>query len=322
VKDLPGVESVAVASHMPFVYAEEWAVTVDSRTIPPEMQMQNVHTRTVSPDYFRVMGIPLQTGESFSAADRLDGSPVIVINQAMARRFWPDEDAMGKRLKLGRSDSNSPWFTVKGIVADSAQTSLDAPVKAEVYFALAQLATRYRRMNLAVHTTVDPRKLIGAIQTEIRQVDKDQPVYQIQTLEELIGESVGERRFAMLILILFAALSLSLAGLGIYGVMSYMVSQRTHEIGVRLALGADRRDILRLILGQGTALAVTGVAIGLAACFGLTRLMTSLLFGVSATDMLTLLFIAALLTGVSALACYVPARRAMKVDPMIALRYQ
>ena len=177
-------------------------------------------------------------------------------------------------------------------------------------------------MNLAVHTTVDPRKLIGAIQTEIRQVDKDQPVYQIQTLEELIGESVGERRFAMLILILFATLSLSLAGLGIYGVMSYMVSQRTHEIGVRLALGADRRDILRLILGQGTALAVTGVAIGLAACFGLTRLMTSLLFGVSATDMLTLLFIAALLTGVSALACYVPARRAMKVDPMIALRYQ
>jgi len=268
------------------------------------------------------MGIPLQAGEFFSLADRPDATPVIIINQAMARRFWPDEDAMGKRIKLGRSDSKSPWFMVKGVVADSAQSSLDAQVKPEAYFALAQMATRYRRMNLAVHTSVDPRSLAGAIQAEIREVDRDQPAYQIQTIEELIGESVGERRFAMLILILFAVLALTLAGLGIYGVMSYMVSQRTHEIGVRLALGADRRHVLRLILGQGTTLAVIGVAIGLAACFGLTRLMTSLLFGVSATDSATLVLIAVLLTGISAMACYIPARRAMRVDPMIALRYQ
>jgi putative ABC transport system permease protein len=320
VKTAPGIEGVAVTSHTPLVYTEDWTVTVESDAVPVEARTRNVDTRTVSADYFRVMGIPFIAGESFS--DLPDPAPAVIINQALARRYWPDVTALGKQIKLGQVDSKSPWFVVKGVVADSAQGALDTEVKPEIYFALSQMAARYRRMNLIVRTEGDPKALLGLIQQRIAEVDKDQPIYQIQTMEELVAESVGTRRFAMWLLVLFAGLALTLATIGIYGVTSYGVSQRKHEIGIRMALGAGRREVLRLILMQGMTTVFVGLAVGAVGALALTRLMSSLLFGVSSTDPLTFVAIGLLLSGVALLACLLPARRALKVDPMIALRYE
>jgi putative ABC transport system permease protein len=321
-KTVPGIDSVSVASHMPFVFTEDWPLTIDSQAIPQEMQTQSVDTRTVSSDFFGTMGIPLLAGEFFSMQDGPEAPPVIIINQTMANRFWPNQDPLGKRIKIGGADSKSPWFAVKGVVKDSAQAALDTSVKPEVYFALGQMAGRYRRMNLAVRSSVDPKSLVGSIQKAIREVDNNQPVYQIQTMDELIKDSVGTRRFALLILILFASLALVLAVSGIYGVISYSVAQRTQEIGIRVALGAQARDVLRLVVGQCMRLALTGVVVGFFAAYALTRSMKSLLFGVTATDTTTFIAVSLSLLIVALVACFIPARRAMKVDPLVALRYE
>jgi putative ABC transport system permease protein len=330
VSTVPGVKGVAVASQMPFDFTEDITITTDNSSLPAERRTQNVDFRTVSPNYFQVIGIPLLQGELFSAQDAGDPttpeglanfSGVAVINQSLARRFWPNENPVGKRLKPGSPNNpDNPWFVVKGVVADSNQGALDAQVKPEAYFAMGQLAWRYRRMNLAIRTQGDPMNLVRPIQNEIWSLDRDQAVYQVQTMEQMVGASIGSRRFAMLLLSLFAGLALALAAVGIYGVMSYSVTQRTHEIGVRMALGAGARDVLRLVIRQGMWPALLGALIGLAVALGLTRLMKSLLFGVSATDPLTFVVIALSLAGVAALACYIPARRAARVDPMIALR--
>ncbi|HEY7547102.1 MAG TPA: ABC transporter permease [Blastocatellia bacterium] len=322
VRSVPGVEGVAATSHTPFVFTEDWTVTIDSNAIPPDMQTQNIDTRTVSADYFRVMGIPLTAGEFFSGDERPNTPLVIIINQAMARRFWKDEDPLGKRIKIKRGGSESPWFAVKGVVKDSAQGSLDAEIKPEAYFAMGQMAGLYRRMNLVIRSGGDPKPLVGAIESAIREVDKDQPVYQVQTIEELISDSTGARRFAMLLLMIFASLAVALASIGIYGVMNYSVSQRTHEIGLRMALGASRADVLRLVVGQGMKLAAVGIVIGVGAALALTRLMKSLLYEVSATDLATFSAISLLLAVVALVAVYLPARRASKVDPQVALRYE
>ncbi len=322
VSSLPGVEGVAVTSHTPFVFTEDWTVTIDSNAIPADMQTQNIDTRTISADYFRVMGIPLVAGEFFSGEEWTNTPPVVIINEAMARRFWSDEDPVGKRIKRGRADSKNPWFAVRGVVKDSAQGSLDAEIKPEAYFPLGQFAWAYRRMNLVIRSVGDPKLMVGAIESAIREVDKDQPVYQVQTMEELIEDSTGVRRFAMLLLILFASLAVALAVIGIYGVMNYSVSQRTHEIGLRMALGANRSDVLRLVIGQGMKLAAVGITIGVGGALALTRLMKSLLYGVSAADLATFAGIAVLFALVALAAVYLPARRASRVDPMVALRYE
>lgn len=318
IKSVPGVEAVGVASHMPFVYTEDWPITVEN-VANAGAQTQSIDTRTVSTEYFNTMQIPLAGGQFFSTEE---AQPVVVVNQAMANRYWSNEDPLGKRIKIGNLDSKSPWFTVKGVVKDSAQSALDQGVRPEIYFALGQMAGRYRRMNLAVRTNVDPKSTVAAIQAAIREVDKDQPVYQIQTMEELIRDSVGTRRFALTILILFAVLALVLAVSGIYGVISYSVTQRTQEIGIRMALGARGGDVLRLVLGQFMRLTVVGVALGLVGAYALTRLMTSLLFGVTATDITTFVVVSVGLSLVALVACLVPARRATKVDPLVALRYE
>jgi putative ABC transport system permease protein len=315
---------------MPFDFTEDITITTDNSALPADRRAQNVDFRTVSPNYFQVMGIPLLQGEFFTALDAGDPtsaeglakfSGVVVINQTMARHFWPDENPIGKRIKPGSpNNSNNPWFVVKGVVADSNQGALDRQVRPEAYFPMAQLAWRYRRMNLAIRAQGNPMSLVNSIQKEIWSVDKDQAAYQVQTIEQMIGASIGARRFAMSLLGLFAALALTLATIGIYGVMSYSVTQRTHEIGVGMALGAGARDVARLIIRQGMRPALFGVLIGLAGAFGLTRLMKNLLFGVSATDPLTFVMIGLSLAAVAALACYIPARRATKVDPMVALR--
>jgi putative ABC transport system permease protein len=342
VSTVPGVKGVAVASQMPFDFTEEITIVPDDSAQPSERRPQSLDFRTVSPNYFQVMSIPLLQGEFFTALDAGDPtsaeglakfSGVVVINQAMARHFWPDENPIGKRIKPGSPNNpNNPWFVVKGVVADSNQGALDRQVRPEAYFPMGQLAWRYRRMNLAIRTHGNPMNLVNSIQKEIWSVDRDQAAYQIQTLEQMIGASTGGRRFAMSLLGLFAGLALTLAAIGIYGVMSYSVTQRTHELGVRMALGASSRDVKRLVIWQGMRTALLGVLIGLAGAFALTRYMESLLFGVSATrsllfgvsatDPLTFVVIASLLAAIAVIACYIPARRATKVDPMIALRHE
>jgi predicted permease len=321
VRTVPGIETAGVASHMPFVFTEDWPITVES-VANAGAQTQSIDTRTVSADYFATMQIPVAGGQVFSREDSAQTPPVIVVNEAMAKRYWPNEDALGKRIKIGNPDAKSPWFTVKGVVKDSAQSELDQGTRPEIYFALGQMAGRYRRMNLAVRTTVDPRSTLAAIQSAIRDVDKDQPVYQIQTVDELIRDSVGTRRFALTILILFAVLALVLAVSGIYGVISYSVTQRTQEIGIRMALGAHAGDVLRLVLFQFMRLTLIGVVLGLVGAYALTRLMSSLLFGVTATDLTTFVLVSISLLLVALVACLIPARRATRVNPLVALRYE
>jgi len=321
VKTLPGIEAAGVASHMPFVFTEDFPITVES-VANAGTQTQSIDTRTVSADYFNTMQIPVVSGQVFSTEDGPQAPPVVTVNQAMVDRYWPNQDAIGKRIKIGNLDSKSPWFTVKGVVKDSAQSALDEGIRPEVYFSLGQMAGRYRRMNLAVRTSVDPKSTLAAIQAAIREVDKDQPVYQVQTIEELIRDSVGTRRFALTILILFAVLALVLAVSGIYGVISYSVTQRTQEIGIRMAVGAEGRDVLRLVLSQFMRLTAVGVALGLVGAYVLTRLMTTLLFGVTPTDVTTFILVSIVLSLVALVACLIPARRATRVDPLVALRYE
>ena len=321
VKTLPGVEAAGVASHTPFVFTEEWPITVESVS-NGGVQTQSIDTRTVSADYFTTLQIPLVGGQVFSAEDGPQSAPVVIVNQAMVNRYWSNQDPVGKRIRIGDLNSKSPWFTVKGVVKDSAQSALDEEISPEIYFALGQMAGRYRRMNLTVRTSVDPKSTLAAIQSAIREVDKDQPVYQIQTMEELIGDSVATRRFALTILILFAVLALVLAGSGIYGVISYSVTQRTQEIGIRMALGASARDVLRLVLSEFMRLTAVGIALGLIGAYALTRLMTSLLFGVTPTDITTFVLVSIGLSVVALVACLIPARRATRVDPLVALRYE
>ena len=321
VKTVPGIEATSVTSHMPFLATEELPITVES-VANAGAQTQSIETRTVSTDYLNTMQIPLAGGQFFSAEDGPQSAPVVVVNQAMVNRYWPNQDPLGKRIKMGNADSKSPWFTVKGVVKDSAQLTLDREIRPEIYFPLAQLAWRYRRMNLAVRTSVDPKSTVAAIQSAVREVDKDQPVYQIETLDERIGDSVGTRRFALTILIMFAVLALVLAVSGIYGVISYSVTQRTQEIGIRMALGARGGDVLRLVLVQFMRLTVVGVVLGLIGAYALTRLMASLLFGVTATDITTFVLVSVGLSLVALVACLIPARRATRVDPLVALRYE
>ena len=321
VKTLPGIEAAGVASHMPFVFTEDWPITVES-VANAGAQTQSIDTRTVSSDYFNTMQIPLVGGQFFSTDDGPQAPPVIMVNQAMVNRYWPNQNPLGKRIKIGNADAKNPWFTVKGVVKDSAQASLDNDIRPEIYFPLGQMAGRYRRMNLAVRTSVDPKSTLAAIQAAIREIDKDQPVYQVQTIEELIRDTIATRRFALMILISFAVLALVLAMSGIYGVISYSVSQRTQEIGIRMALGARSGDVLRLVLVQFMRLTLIGVVLGLVGAYALTRLMTSLLFGVTATDVTTFVLVSASLSLVALVACLIPARRATRVDPLVALRYE
>lgn len=238
------------------------------------------------------------------------------------RQFWPNEDAFGKRFKLGVT--NAPWVTIVGVVSDVRQMGMDAPVKAEMYFPYRQITSHfgYAPRDLVIRTTSDPLSLVPAVSREIHAVDPDQPISNIATMSDVLTQQTGPRRLGMILLMVFAGLALLLASLGIYGVLSFFVAQQTREIGVRLALGAQLRDILGLVLKKGMGWALAGVAIGLVAAFVVARLMTSLLFGVRATDPITFAAIALVLLVVALFACYLPARRATKVDPLVALRYE
>ena len=267
------------------------------------------------------MGIPIVRGRDFTDQDNGDSKDVVIISEKTARQFWPGQDPIGKRLKPGSSTSNSPWREVIGIVKDVRQNDFIASPKRQMYFTYRQLKNIAANA-LVVRTSIEPVSLAVPVRNAIWSVDKDQTVADIDTMDHIVAQAVARQRFSMLLLGLFAALALLLASIGIYGVMSYSVAQRTREIGIRIALGARRADVLQMTLKQALKLVGVGMILGLAAAFLLTRVLQTLLFGISATDPITFLGISLVLLAVAILASYIPALRATKVDPLVALRGQ
>jgi putative ABC transport system permease protein len=266
------------------------------------------------------MGIPLLRGRNFSDADNETAPDVALINSTMARRFWTDGDPIGKRFLWGHPGKDEKWITIVGVVADTKLYGLDNPARLEVYSPYRQRPSA--DMNLVVRSTMDPASLTSAIRASVAAIDKDQPIFDVHTMQQLVDDSISTRRLTLVLLGIFSALALILAAIGIYGVMAYSVALRTQEIGIRMALGAQQKDVLRLILGQGARIAFFGVTIGLVAAAALARLLSSLLFSVSASDPITFAAVSILLVAIALLACYIPARRALRVDPIIALRYE
>jgi predicted permease len=319
---LPGVKSAAVASQIPLIkQGDSVGVVFEGRPLPEPGKENIVATRVVSPRYFETMGIRLLRGRVFNNQDRI-GSPVVaVISDSMARRYWPGEDPVGKRLCPGRPQTPDDWVTVVGVVGDVLQYGLDADRKPQMYLSYQQ-SDDFVPRRLVVSTSVDPESMTSAVRGAVWQIDRDQPVSDIETMDEVLSDSIARQRFSALLLGVFGLVALLLAAVGIYGVMSYTMAQRTHEIGLRMALGARKSDVLKLAVGQALKLVLVGVGAGLAASLVLTRVMTSLLFGVSSTDPVTFAAISLVLVAAGVLASYIPARRATKVDPMIALRYE
>jgi putative ABC transport system permease protein len=317
---LPGVTSAASTTVLPLSGANSCdGMTIEGRPTTPA-DMPCVEVRDSSPDYFRTMGIPLLRGRQLTGRDNKDAPPVVIVNEAFARSFFPGQDPIGHRINHSPADKPAVWREIVGVVGDVRHFGLDAEARPEFYE--PQLQAPSLGTSIVVRSNSDLTGLAAAVRREVLAMDKDLPVYHLKTMQELISDAVAQPRFRTLLLLIFAAVALLLSGLGLYGVMSYWVTQRTREIGVRMALGAQPGDVLRLVVGQGMALAGLGVCLGLAAAFALTRLIHSLLFAVSATDPLTFTAVPLVLCVVAFLASYIPARRATRIDPMIALRYE
>jgi putative ABC transport system permease protein len=322
VKALPGVQSVGAVSHLPLSGGvASGFFAIEGREVPPGEQGYHSDRRSISSEYLQTMSIPLLKGRYFNEADRDETQKVVIIDETLARKYWPGEDPTGKHISYNRDDKNERiWREIVGVVGSIKHRALDADYRGTVYSPHSQWPLG--NMFLVVHTTSEPQSMASMVRSAIQSVDKDQPVYRVRTMEDVFAESVAQKRFSMFLLGLFAAVALVLAAVGLYGVMSYGVSQRTHEIGIRMALGARGPDVLKMVLGQGMVLALIGTGLGLAGAFVLTRVMSSLLFGISSTDPLTFISVPLILAAVALLACYIPARRATKVDPMVALRYE
>jgi predicted permease len=316
---LPGVTAAGGVSSLPLSDMFAWGpITVEGRALPPGEKFINADERVVSGHYFETMQIPLRQGRLFNEQDTPDHPQVIIVDEYMAQQLWPNQDPLGKRISFGDLASKPLWATVIGVVGRIKQYTLDSDSRIALYLPQSQHVGR--AMNVVLRSANDPGSLTSAVKRELHELDRDLPMYRVLTMEQRVGESLARRRFSTLLLGLFACLALALATVGIYGVMAYLVSQGTREIGIRMALGATQRGILGLVVRQGMALALAGVVIGLIAAFAFTRVVRSFLFGVDAADPVTFAAIAALLALVALIASYIPAHRAARIDPMISLR--
>ena len=325
VEHLPGVASAGYTTSIPLAWKGGTSgFYPEGVTSPIPGMAYDANHRQVSAGYLQTMNVPLRYGRYFESSDNAQSMLVAIVNETMARQYWPGENALGRRFKLGGpEDTDVPWVQIVGIVADIRQMGLDEPVKAEMYFPYQQgQMIWYTPRDLVIRTKGDTSGLAGSVRQAIREVDPDQPVSNIATMAEVLGTEAAQRRMGMIMLVAFAALALLLASLGIYGVLAYFVTQHTAEIGVRQALGATPRNILFLVLKKGMGLTMAGILIGLICSFVLTRLMSSLLFGVKASDPLTFVTVPLVLGLVALLACLIPARRATRIDPLVALRYE
>ena len=314
---LPDVQSVAIANDLPIRGNDSSNFPIiegHPTPAPHERILTGVHV--ISPGYFRAMGIPLLKGRELTERDNQNAPPVMVINETAARRLWPGDDPIGKRLMFG--SDNSPWIEVIGIVGDVKHDGLHEDAGPHVYG--SHLQVPWPTLKVAVRSRLDPAMVATIVRRETQGIDPSQPVSDVKTMDEIMADSVAPRRFALTLFSLFAGVAMVLTVIGIYGVLAYIVTERTPELGIRMALGAQTHNVLRLVAGQGLKLALSGVGIGLLGALALTRLMKGLLFEVSATDPLTFALIALLLAGVALLACWIPARRAAKIDPIVALR--
>jgi predicted permease len=337
IRALPGVEVAGMVDDVPLTYSDsELPFWVTGRPRPSsQSEMLWALNYDVTPGYLRAMGIPLLRGRFISDADTKGSAPVVVIDEMMAKGLFPNQDPVGQSIRIAVPEGFGPGLDaplqIVGVVGHVKHFGLDTDVASkiqyQVYLPVVQLPDQIMplvaaSLTMIVRTTADPLSLVSAVRRRVSERDAEQPVFDVQTMEKIVADSVAGRRFSMLLLGVFAGLALVLASVGIYGVISYTATQRTHEIGIRMALGAERTDVLRLVVGQGLRLSLIGIGAGLAAALGLTRLMSSMLYGVRPTDILTFVGVSLLLAGVAILSSYIPARRATRVDPLVALRYE
>jgi predicted permease len=319
IKALPGVEAAAFASILPLSGTNsDSSFSIEGRNHMAEQVFPDEEIRNITPEYFSALKVPLLRGRFLNEGDQWEGPGVVVVNNTFAKKWWPNEDAVGKRITF--SDTSKPdvkWITVVGIVGDMRHRGLDQDVKPEFYFAHNQ--NPYRNMILTVRSKQDPRSLTSAIRREISSLDPDLPAANVRTLEQVTADSIAPRRLSVALITVFAAVALVLASVGIYGVMSFLVVQRTHEMGVRMALGAQRRDVFALVIGRAAKLVLIGSAIGLVLAIISSRALSAMLYNVAALDVSTFALVTIALGAVALLASYIPAQRATKADPMIAL---
>jgi predicted permease len=323
VQPLSGVKSAAVIDgcDLPPDGGCGMSFVIEGRPTPPPNLLPDASSRVISSDYFRTMGIALLRGRYFTDADNEHARRVVIINEKLARDYWPGRDPIGGRLDFtGLGVKQPTWFTIAGVVKSVKNDGLEVAPRDEVYVPYTQYPTWFTPRALVVRTSDDPALLVAAVRHVVAALDKDQPISDVQTMDQIMSHAEAGHRFPMVLLGVFAALALTLAAIGIYGVVSYGVSQRTHEIGIRMALGAQKEDVHRLVVGQGIRLGVTGIGLGIVVALGLTRLMATMLYGVKSSDPFTFLVVCLVLLAVAAFACYIPARRATKIDPMVAVR--
>ena len=319
---IPGVRNAAISSGnaVPLVGPHNaGGFTIEGDAVTNNV-VPTAQIAVVSPDYFRTIETPLKRGRFFTDADDRQAPQVVVIDEALVERYFNNRDPLGARIKRGGPTSEAPWMTIVGIVGNVKSDGFDQPDQPHLYHPIFQFPSY--AMAIYLRTDVAPSTITAALREQVRAVDRDLPVFGERTMAQVAAESVSRRKFAMQLVGLFGLLALLLAGVGIYGVIAYSVTQRTREIGIRVALGASRSAILRWVLREGMILTIAGVGVGLVGALALTRLLRSLLFGVGPTDVVTYGALALLLTVVALVACYVPARTATKVDPLVALRYE